>query len=118
MRAGLLGLAVLLAAALIAASPSPASRADGPSLTLVRLVPLELRGARFVARERVRVALSVGRVHRSREVRASSTGSFRVRFDPFLAVDVCRGALVVTARGSEGSRAVYRRACRPPHPLP
>lgn len=118
MRGALLALAAVAALALLGVGPATGSPARAPSLSLVTLAPLELRGAHFVPRERIEVTLSVGRVRREREVRASGSGSFRVRFDPFLAVDVCRGALVVTARGSEGSRAVYRRACRPPDPVP
>jgi hypothetical protein len=91
--------------------------APRPALTLLRQAPLELRGSEFSPGERVRVSLSARPVHESRDVVASASGTFRVRFDPLLAVEFCRGTLVVTAVGADGSRAIYERACRTPDPV-
>ena len=93
-----------------------AERREAPALKLVRTAPLELRGTGFRARDRIDIVLSIGELRRVRRVTASADGSFRIRFDPFLALDVCRGNLAVTATGSGGEKAVYRRRCRPPDP--
>ena len=116
MRLILVGGALIAAASVLAVATRGGSPARSPTLTLVRVVPLELRGTRFLAGERVRVTLAVARTRRAREVRADDAGSFTVRFDPFLVLDVCRGQVVVTATGSRSGTAVYRRQCRPPDP--
>lgn len=81
-------------------------------------MPLELRGAHFSPGERVTVTLQLRQLRRARAVSASAAGSFTVRFDPLIAVDPCRGVLVVTAAGSTGTRATYKRICRPPSEAP
>jgi hypothetical protein len=81
------------------------------------LAPLTVVGGGFAARERV--ALTVRRAAKrvaSRRVSATPRGSFRARFTPLLAADVCRGSLVIVASGAAGSRASVSRPCRPPHP--
>ena len=99
-----------------AADRGEAVEREAPALKLVRATPLELRGTRFQPGDSVDVTLSVGETRRVRRVTASADGSFRVRFDPFLVLDVCRGSVVVTATGSGGEKAAYRRQCRPPDP--
>jgi hypothetical protein len=96
--------ASVIAAALSAAGAG-AARTDTSakaSLRLVSLSPVTVRGAGFVARERVRVDLT-GQVSRRRRPVASRLGSFTVRFDGVTATrcDLIR----VVAVGGNGSRA-------------
>lgn len=78
-----------------------------PTLQLVDRQPLKLRGAFFKPRERVRVTAETALARETRTVRASSTGSFVVRFDR-VRLDPC--GLEATAWGARGSRAVYKLA--------
>jgi hypothetical protein len=90
-----------------------------PSLGPVSLTPLTLRGAGFVPGEAVRVELAPGR-GRKRAVRtahATAAGSFRVRY-ALVALEPCHGIVIATATGSRGSRATWKRACRPPYEQP
>ncbi|MGH3103535.1 MAG: hypothetical protein ACRDN6_05500 [Gaiellaceae bacterium] len=108
-----LALAALIAATL--ALGAGANAQPAASLRPVSLAPLTVRGTGFVPSERVRVTLAVGRRSTHvRSVKAGSDGRFTVAFDLLLAVDPCRGTLVVTATGSRGSRAAYTKVCRPP----
>jgi hypothetical protein len=104
----LLALAVLSVAAFEAAA-GPERRA---SLRLVDDAPVTFRGSAFAPREEVRVTLTRQGRRFVRDARASARGTFEVRYG-LLAVDVCRGAIRVVASGDRGSRASYRRACRP-----
>jgi hypothetical protein len=111
-------LALVVGAVLPAHNAWPGAGSRSPALRLVRITPLTVAGARFLPRERVAVTVTVGRQQRIRRVRADRAGAFRVAFDPLLAVDVCTGKVIVTARGSAGSRAVLTHRCRPPDPRP
>ena len=109
--------AVLLA---LVALATPASAAEAtPSLRLVTLTPLTLRGAGFAPAETVRVVLTPGRGRKPavRTARATTAGSFRVRY-ALVALEPCHGFVVATATGSAGSRATWKRACRPPSEQP
>jgi hypothetical protein len=108
--------ALLLAVAVLSWAGA-ALASTGPKLSIRGLAPLTVAGERFAARERVTVTVRVaGRRVARRAVTAGARGVFRVRFSPFLAVDPCRGSIVVTAAGTAGSRASVRRPCRPPDP--
>jgi hypothetical protein len=117
-------LSVGLAAA-VAAAGSAAVRGGGssdeaaaPSLRPVSLSPLKLRGSRFEVKERVVVTLSVGRATRRERATAGADGTFTVDFG-LVAIDPCPGRwLVAVAAGSKGTRATYKRACRPAHRQP
>ena len=113
----MLGPLVVAFAALLVA---PAWTTGGsPELRLVRDVPLTVQGSGFDAQERVLLTLRSGRARAVRETaRADARGRFRAAFDALVAVDPCRGTLSVTAAGSEGSRATWKRVCRPPSTRP
>jgi hypothetical protein len=90
-----------------------------PEVRLVRSAPVTVAGTGFVGDERVRLVLRAGRWRPAvRTVQATPDGSFRVVFDLLLAVEPCRGALVLTATGSRGSTASWKRVCRPPSTRP
>jgi hypothetical protein len=102
--------------ALVLGAASAEGSADrAPSLRLVDVFPVTFRGAGFARLERVRVALTRNGRTTARRTRSSQAGTFRVSFG-LLALDPCRGAIVVRATGGLGSRATYRRACQAPRP--
>jgi hypothetical protein len=90
-----------------------------PALRVVATAPVTVAGTGFAAGERVRLTLRAGRARPStRTVDAGRDGRFRARFNALLAVEPCSGTLVVTAAGSRGSRASWKRVCRPPSTRP
>jgi hypothetical protein len=93
-------LAITLGAAVLGAHPA----APAPRLTVVDLAPVAVRGARFHARERVRVRLRAPGTHASRRVRAGRRGRFTATF-PSATVDRCT-RFRIRAAGARGSRAV------------
>jgi hypothetical protein len=103
--------AVALVLAGLAASSSPARHA---TLRLVTVSPLQVGGAGFRARERVRVVATAAQVSVAKRVRASRRGAFAVTFG--FSAGHCAGLRVV-ATGSAGSRATLKRpplpACMP-----
>jgi hypothetical protein len=114
------GLALGAAGTGSAAAPA-ATAASGavPKLRLVDLTPLTLRGSGFRAQERVRLTLAFRRVRTARTIRSGRAGGFTVRFRTLLALDPCRGTVVVTAVGAaSGLRATWKRRCRPPDAWP
>jgi len=87
--------------------------ANGPELTLAGSRPLVLRGHGFKPYERARVVV-VARLTRAKNVRASSSGSFTVRFVA-LSIPRC-GGVFATARGRAGTVARLKiplPACQP-----
>jgi hypothetical protein len=94
----------------IAATGSAAT----PSLHVVKLMPLVVRGAGFRAQEHVRVTAQTNPAQLKR-VTATLTGGFRVTFDDVL-VSRCDNFRVI-AVGNLGSRVVIKRlpapACLP-----
>jgi hypothetical protein len=108
-----LALAVLAGAALEASARTERRAA----LRLVDVGPVTFRGSEFVSHESVRVILTRQRRQLVRNVRANEQGVFRVGFG-LVAMEVCRGAVTVSASGDRGSRASYRRPCRPLHLRP
>jgi len=99
----------------LGAAPAEGSADRAPSLRLVDVFPITFRGAGFARLEQVRVALTRNGRTTARRVRTSRAGTFRVSFG-LIAIDPCRGAIVVRATGALGSRATYRRACHAPRP--
>jgi hypothetical protein len=91
-----------------------------PTLRLLSMRPLEVRGASFVRSERVVLRLTVDELPRTRVVTASRAGAFTVRFAG-VSLDRCT-AFRITARGSRGSRAVLKSRdlaeCPQPQPEP
>jgi hypothetical protein len=117
VRRAFLVAAIVLA--LGAGTPAQATSSVAPSLRLVRLTPLTLRGSGFRVGERVRITVSFRRIRAARTVRADRRGRFTFRYTTLLALEPCRGTLVVTAVGtSSARRATYKRPCRPPDPIP
>lgn len=104
----------LIAAALAAPAAYPAAT-RAPALRLVDTAPVTVRGTGFAGLERVAVALTRNGRTTVRRTRATRRGSFTVRFG-LLAVEPCRGTLVVRATGARGSRATLRRVCRSARP--
>jgi hypothetical protein len=115
---------VLLAVAALAISLAHAGWAGSaptaaPSLRLVSAAPLTLRGTGFLAQERVRLTLSVRAQSAGKTVRADALGRFTYRPQTLIALDPCRGTIVVSALGlTSGLRATWKRACRPPDVWP
>jgi len=94
----------------------PAAAGPLPALRLVSDQPLTVRGAHFKPREKVRVTARVDMTSRSRVVRSTATGTFKVSFDAPMAFDPCLETLRVTAVGARGSDAMLKlpqRACPP-----
>lgn len=90
-----------------------------PELRVVRDTPLTVAGSGFAAGERVRLTLRTGRARAFvRNAQAGSEGRFRTAFPLLVALDPCRGTIVVTATGSRGGTATWKRACRPPSTRP
>jgi hypothetical protein len=108
----------LLLALIVTSSLVPgAAVANAPTLRIRAIAPLTVAGSRFVVRERVTLTLRVaGRRVARRAVTAGSRGAFRAGFSTLVAVDPCRGSIVISAVGAAGSRASARRPCLPPDP--
>ena len=109
----LVALACVASAASVTAAHATIARA--PVIRLVDVAPVVFRGTAFAPVERVRVSLTRNGRTMTRRTRASRGGAFRVSFG-LVALDPCRGAIVVRAVGGRGSRATYRRACQEPRP--
>jgi hypothetical protein len=109
---GIAAAAVAAAALVLALAGLSAGSKSGrhPSLRLVRTAPLQLVGAHFRARERVRLTVTVSAARRTRAVRASDRGLFLARFG--ISAGHC-SALRAVAVGNAGSRAVLK-----PLPMP
>ena len=101
-----------LAVASMAAWDASAHTERTARLRLVDVAPVTFRGSAFAPREDVRVVLVRQGRRFVRNAQANERGSFRVGFG-LVALDVCRGAVTVSASGDRGSRATYRRPCRP-----
>jgi hypothetical protein len=113
-------LVVFVIPALVAllASAEPGAAA-APTLRPVSLAPLTLRGAGFQARERVRLTLTTRTLARRATLTAGVAGGFTYKPALLVAVDPCRGTIVVSAVGlSSGRRASWKRVCRPPDVWP
>jgi hypothetical protein len=96
----LLFLVTVLLAALITMPVGVEARAK-PSVTVTRVVPLTVKGSRFVAGVRVRVVVRVPRVH-PKIVKAGRRGRFLVIFR--VATAKCT-TIEDVATGNRGSRA-------------
>jgi hypothetical protein len=110
-------LTLALAIVVGAASGASAHTERRASLRLVDVAPVTFGGSEFVSRESVRVTLTRQNRRFVRNARANGRGAFSVRFG-LVALDVCLGAVTVSATGDRGSRATYRRPCRPLHRRP
>jgi hypothetical protein len=97
-------LATFALGALLAGGLASAA-ATKPTLTVLSLQPVAVRGANFASRERVRVTF-VGTQTATVRVRATTAGSFRATFSN-VSEDRCTG-FAVRAVGARGSRAVLR----------
>ena len=114
----LLVVLVIPASLAVLASATPGAAA-APTLRPVSLAPLSMRGTGFQPRERVRVTLTTRALTRRTTLTAGAAGRFTYRASPLVAVDPCRGTIVVSALGlSSGRRATWKRACRPPDVWP
>jgi hypothetical protein len=112
-------LLLVLAAVVVALVSAAPAEAAAPALRPISLAPLTLRGTGFQAGERVRVTLTIRTVARRTTLRAGAAGRFTYRPEDLVAVDPCRGTIVVTALGlSSGRRAGWKHVCRPPDVWP
>jgi hypothetical protein len=112
-------LVALLLVALVLPVGAALAVSPAPSLRLVDVAPLTLQGSGFRGGEAVRVRLSVRALAETRTLRSDAGGRFTFRHGGFLAVDPCRGTIIVSAVGAASGRsATWKRACRPAHPLP
>jgi hypothetical protein len=107
--------ALLLALTILTLAGTATAAKPRPTLSIPNEKPLVVRGAHFKAEERVVVKLVVAdRQPQTRRATASTLGTFTVGFG---AVPLSRClAYSVSAVGSAGSRAVFRRqlpACMP-----
>jgi hypothetical protein len=99
-------LVLFLAAAALtggAAAAAPARSASKPMLQLVQRSPLQVRGVRFMIRERVRVTASNGTRTVVRVARTTRRGTFNVDFGT-IANNHCL-TISITAVGARGDRA-------------
>jgi hypothetical protein len=92
-----------IAAALLAAADSAAA----PALRLLKTHPVAVRATGFHAGESVRITVRTGQHVARASARANTHGAFTASVRG-TAAPACV-SLVVTAKGSSGSRAVYRR---------
>jgi hypothetical protein len=104
------GLTLLLSAAAAAtgcATAASSGRADAsrPSVNLVALAPVIVRGAGFKSHERVTVSVLAGR-RRRKTITANAAGRFQLAFTT-LRLDACAG-ISISALGNRGSRVDYR----------
>jgi hypothetical protein len=76
-------------------------------MRVTSLQPLAVAGSRFLPRERIEVRVSSESDSARRTLRASSRGTFAVRFAT-IAVDRCNGGLAADARGARGSFATTK----------
>jgi hypothetical protein len=105
---------VLVVFAAVAASYASAG-SQAPSLRLVSRTPVKVRGAHFVAMEHVRLRIHTTRGTTTRQLIASSRGSFVAGLGN-LSYDPCTSSLTIRARGSAGSLAALKlpqRQCLP-----
>jgi hypothetical protein len=110
---------VLATSCVVGTRSATSAQTASPSVRLVSMAPLTLRGAGFRADERVRVTLTVRVRHASRIVRADGLGRFIYRPAKLVAVDPCTGTIVVRAVGlSSGRQATWKRDCRRPDEWP
>jgi hypothetical protein len=109
-----IAVALLAVALLPAVAPAASSR---PRVSLVDRSPAAVRGTSFVPAERVAVTLTVGDVTLTKTVVAAANGAFLARWRRSVPTGCV--AVGITARGSAGSRAVYRLSppeCAPLQP--
>jgi hypothetical protein len=108
-RASITAIVALLAA-------SAAAGATHPTLRVVRMNPLVVRGSSFHPSERVRVTLRFRTTIRMRSTRTSRTGTFSVDLGAVAGYDPCNDSLAVSAMGATGDRAAVKipqRMCPP-----
>jgi hypothetical protein len=109
----------LVCVALLAASTAVTS-ADAktvPTLRLMDMQPVVLRGIAFKPLERVRVTINVDGDLHAKTVRTTRGGSFVAGFSAVPRLDPCESVLIATARGAKGDKAVMmvgKRLCPPP----
>lgn len=110
------GSLVACAASALALAVPAVAGAPAPALRLVANEPLTVRGVHFKTHERVRVTAYVDATKRSKWIRSTALGTFKLSFDVPMAFDPCVESLRITAVGGRGSDAVLKlpqRACPP-----
>jgi hypothetical protein len=97
-----LGLVVALG---VTAGAATASTTVVPSVQIMKLSPLQLRGAHFFPAEKVHVTATAGNAKLVRTVRTSADGGFTVTMGSIAATDRCSGIVAVAALGVRGDTA-------------
>ena len=105
-RATFTTLAAILA--LATAASAGAGAATKPTVRLVDLSPVKVRGAHFVPREQVRVTWRAGGAKRVRTTHTSAAGGFTVDFGMLREKDRC--GVVMPAHGGRRAAATAPRA--------
>jgi hypothetical protein len=93
---------LVLALATAAVAAVPAGAAQSPSLTLLRVAPLVVKGSAFTPRSTVTVSAPYGRLH----VRTTTRGVFVASFPGN--VDRCSNGGTVVAVGVGGEKVTLR----------
>jgi hypothetical protein len=105
---------VTAACCLAAAAAAGAAPSARPSLRLVDIDPVTLRGAGFAPGERVRLTFHGRTVTLTRSAKTTAAGTFTARFAEVTDRERCDVVLKATAAGTTGDRASARfpaRAC-------
>jgi hypothetical protein len=100
-----LAIGASLAVALFAATPTTA--APGPALKLLKASPVAVRGTGFEPRETVRITVRAGNGVTRATAAADRAGTFAATIRGAVASRCA--TLLISASGSGGSRAVFRR---------
>jgi hypothetical protein len=105
-RVAVLAVLVATAAALsLAPAHAVAERAARPSLDVVSLDPLRIRGERFRSAERVRVTAWINGRRSVARTRAGRRGVLTVVYPVRMGSDACTASVTAVAVGDRGSRA-------------
>jgi hypothetical protein len=98
--------ALAVCAALVLAGSAGAAR-PLPSVRILALSPVQVRGAHFVGGEKVRVTLTAGKSRLTKTLTASRAGGFVISFGTISAASRCSGEVSVAAHGARHDSAAY-----------
>jgi hypothetical protein len=116
MGRGLRLLVAAWAASIAGSSLAAAVPTTRPSIRIVSMAPLTVRGTHFAARERVRVTFRTSVDAPVVTVRATAAGTFTTATPVGLTYDRCSTPLFVSAAGASGDHVVLKvplRLCPP-----
>ena len=106
----------------LVAAAAASARTDGtPNIRFTDLSPVQVKGARFLPGETVRLVLRAGESKRVRTIRVSAGGTFTVGFGTLARQDTCGGEVTLVTITAKGVRATHRLPaldCIDPHGPP